>query len=375
MDYKFVIILAILLGLIFLLVKEMNSIRHSISSSYEKTKLLIGITSKDNEQKMKTGLNSCIERIKLINGDYMVQIRKMNEMGRDLIVTTNSNNYSDSDSAKKSHKNKILYLSEGIEENFSKQNSQKKEDLFKINYSNSQNKDNKYKHMSEKNIPDACLDNEICENKENKENKEIKEIKENKSDESDESNKSNKSNKSDKSNKSNKSNQSEFCEKLIENMNFDESLDESEEDEEDDEEEEECENNESHDESYNGTSMDLESEINFSENSANSVKCNSKSITTSSSKNITKNKKLENENNSNNYDNSDNSDNSNKSIVTADITITYDTLQSVDKYNKKFLEKVAKNFGIPITYKEGNNRKSLVKNELYDKIKEKLARI
>jgi len=62
-----------------------------------------------------------------------------------------------------------------------------------------------------------------------------------------------------------------------------------------------------------------------------------------------------------------------ESISTMDMALTFNTLKPVDQYKKPFLEKVAKKYSIPITCKEGTTRRQLKKEELYEKIKEKLA--
>jgi len=51
---------------------------------------------------VQIGFNNCVNRVKVINGEYMVQIRKMSEFGSQTIMpTTTSNNYSDSESVPK----------------------------------------------------------------------------------------------------------------------------------------------------------------------------------------------------------------------------------------------------------------------------------
>ena len=44
---------------------------------FEKIKLMIGLANKDNEQKMKIGFNSCVERMKSINTEpcHTIQIK------------------------------------------------------------------------------------------------------------------------------------------------------------------------------------------------------------------------------------------------------------------------------------------------------------
>ena len=69
----------------------------------------------------------------------------------------------------------------------------------------------------------------------------------------------------------------------------------------------------------------------------------------------------------------DDDENDNHSVATADISgLTIDTLKLKDEYNVDYLKQIAKRLSIPITCKDGDTRKNLKKDELYDKIKEHL---
>jgi hypothetical protein len=326
MDYKFVIILSILLGLIFLIVKEMSNIRETVNESFEKTKLLIGISNKNSEQNLKKGFNSCIDRIKLINGDYMVQIRKMSEIGRE-IITTNSNNYSDSDSVKKSTKNKIIYLSEEMEK-------KRPVDNFKINFSDEKNSKGSKQSENSKEEQVKKLSSQKDENKVSQKGSARKETEKEKSDSTSNESRTSSANTDNTDSSNTSTNDSEsYSEELS---------------------------------SDNGTKIDMDDlESNESGKSTESKHKSdaSKTITTSSSKkNNKKNKKhIENIADAG-------------SIATSDIALTLDTLKEIDEYNIEYLKKVAKQFGIPITYKdkESDTRKNYTKAVLYEKIKNRL---
>jgi hypothetical protein len=334
MDYKFITLLFLLVALIFLVVREMNNIKENMSTYYEKTKLMIGLSSKENEQKMKSGFNSCIDRIKLINGDYMVQIRKMSDLGKDKIVSTPSHIYTDTDHDNYEGDRKMLpYLSDAVNSRLDN-----KSDL-KHNEKNEPNKD----FM----IDFSKVKNDI-----------VKVDSQNKSEQKESKRKSGTS--------------------TPQNLNTSKSNEDTCSDDDDDDsyntsdystDEEtngsyESDNSSEYADSENGTTMDLEDDVEFensSENSTRSCSESNKSITTVSSK-------IE-------HDIRDNeSTGYAESTVTTDMHVTYNTLENIEKYNKKDLDKIAKNIGVPLTYKDQNTgkRPNYGKNDLYDLIKEKL---
>jgi hypothetical protein len=352
MDYKFIIILTILLGLILLIVREMNNIKTVINSSYKTSRSLIYALSEEIKQKMQSGFTSCVDKIKIINGDYMIQIRKMNEFGKDKIITTNSNDYIDSDTSIKSGQ-KIIYLSEDINENKLKKNIFENKEHFNIIYSNlnTENKSNL------KNSSNRKSDN--LENTNNKKNNEENLIKNNNNE-----NIVNTKN-ADKDSESVNSIENVDIIENSTNSNSTNNTDDS---------------NDSNDSNDTDNLNDTENIDNSNSNDSNNINNINKTNDNNDNNDNNNNNDDDNDDIKNNdttsiSNNSTNSTNDTKSIVTTDIILTLDTFQSIDNYNKKFLEKVAKNFGIPITYKDEKNvRKNLIKNELYDKIKEKLLK-
>jgi hypothetical protein len=108
MDYKFIILLIVLLGLIFFLTKELNSVRNDLDEKIKQIVICIDDNSKTLKNKIQADLNICVGKIKTINGDYIERVRKMNEVGSQPI-TNMSNNYTDTDS---NENNDIQYLSD-----------------------------------------------------------------------------------------------------------------------------------------------------------------------------------------------------------------------------------------------------------------------
>lgn len=364
MDTKFLIIFILLGIIIFLIVKEFSSLKKQINNLNEKTKNLIYTSSSDIEQKMKSNLNSCVDKIKLINGDYMVQIRKMNELGKEQILTTNSNNYSESESEVMRKKNKIMYLSEGVE-SMQKKNQ---ENNFQIKYSDKIS-EKKYDKVSEK------KQDKISEKNYNKTDvseinidEEIKKI--NYTSSHDKSNDNSDDNSDEETNDENSDENSDETDEETNEETNDETNNNS-----DDETKGETKseiNNKSNDETNDDLNdlnddlnddgqilLDTETELNYNQNSATEKKQNSENKKTPLSS-------CENEFSSDKK----NIINDNESVNTVDININ--NFHKIEHYSKKHLEKMAKFFGIPITCKDGDKRKALLKEELYEKIKEKI---
>jgi hypothetical protein len=319
MEIKFVVIFVLLGLIIFLIIKEMTSLKNQMNASNDKVKYLICTSSKEIEQKLKSNFNSCIDRIKLINGDYMVQIRKMNELGKEQIITTHSNNYSDSESQVKNKENKILYLSEGC-------GSIQKKD-FQINYTDAKS-DKKNAKSDKKEENDVKMTNNFYSTTSVNEN-----LNEDSNEDTDED---------------------------TDNSSSDSSLEESTSSSRDNSDEDEDVNIEIESE-IEYSDIDKESE-NKNKNTENDKKTNSsskKSVFSSQSHHSSPVKEI-------NFEE--------ESILTNDVNLSLNNLLPAEKYNKKFLEKVAKNFGIATYYKDGDKRKILLKEDLYEKIKEKLEK-
>lgn len=363
MDYKFIILLVILLGLIFLLVKEMSSIREEINKNFDKTKNLSDTSIKVIDQKIQRGLLDTVRKIDKINADYMVSIRRMNELGSQPIIDPTSNNYTDSESIVKNKTNKIVYLSDAANDTFVKtqkssvlisehDTAKKKQcsDAFQINYSQcvEENKQHAKRNSDTKNdlvntvkkqselSPQIQSDNLVNKQTNNSTN----EILNNISDDSDNDNDSDDNN--------NKSVEPDNCSENNEISDDD------------------SDSNESFEENSDGVSIDIDPEIMSHDDNDNnkeekkSVHSENSSITIS----LSKKKHDENEDASNNENNDEN-----ESLVTTDLILSLSSLKPLNKYNKTILEKIAKKYSIPITCKEGTTRRQLKKEELYEKIK------
>ena len=261
MDYKYIVIIVIVLVLIFLFIREMAAIKEEINIRNKETKTLISTL----DRKIEMGLNNAVNKIKVINGDYMVQTRKMNELGSQLIVPTASNAYSDSDSDK-NNVCKYPGLSDDVAVaqtpavNKDKPQTPKASD-FKVSYSNIVESAKKSAH---------------------------------------------------------------------ENVVYEES--------------------EKDDTSLDDGKVDGES-IGYHGVESDESSTSSQSSQSSQSKPVS----------------------DHESIVTSDVKLTLDTLQPIEKYKKPHLDKIAKKYSIPTTYKEGSVRRPYKKEEIYEKIKVKLS--
>jgi len=275
-EIKFIIIYLLIAIVIFIIIKEFISLKNTVKENNEKIKSLSYSSSKNIENKMRENFTSCIDEIKLLNSNYLVQIRRMNDYEKDNIITTNSNNYTDSETIAKNKTNKILYLSDGFETNEVKND-------FKIKYSDfTPSKIIKDGPISEIDIA-AELININCSNDNNNNNNNDSNIEHEESEIDSDTNST-----------------SEITKKSVHEsiISFDE-LD------------------------NNDNDNDVENMI----------------IYNNLSKNKTENKF---------------------------------ELLPIENYNKKSLEKFAKEYNIPTYYKEGEKRKVLQKDALYEKIKEKI---
>ena len=114
MDYKLIVILVILFIIVFyLIVKEINTVKAMINNHHKATEKQLEYIMEEGDRRTKIGLSSCVDKIKLINENCIVQVRRMNDIGKDCIMSSVSNNYTESDSMRRSHK-RFAYLSEGI---------------------------------------------------------------------------------------------------------------------------------------------------------------------------------------------------------------------------------------------------------------------
>lgn len=114
MDYKIIFFVVLIAGILFFLIKEINSISQNINEKSQKVIECVENHSRIIRSKMQNDVNNCVSKLKSINGEYMEQVRKMNDYASQPI-TNMSNGYSDSDSLT-SPKNIIRHLSDCPEE-------------------------------------------------------------------------------------------------------------------------------------------------------------------------------------------------------------------------------------------------------------------
>ena len=310
MDYKFAILLVVLVILIFVVIREIASVKEEINNQSKNTKALF----LSLDQKMNLGFNNCVNKTKVIMGDYMVQIRKMSEFGSQQIIATTSNGYSDSESLKHSSRPRIPYLSEN-------ENIEKKQEIkqnFQVDLSCRADQASAKKHSTKSEDHRASATKRVTENENKVTESQTKAsptfaTKESALPMLHESTES-----------SDDFDQHISIESNIINGGSElDSQDNEEEEEEKEEEEEEVEEEK-----------------------------NEKKITL----NIRKDDDLE-------------------SVVTVDMGTALDILEGLEKRKKSELEEIARRYLIPTTYKEGSMRKQYKRDELCDLIKNKLEQI
>lgn len=327
MDYKFIILLLVIVGLILFFTRELDNMKCEMSDKLDKIASYVDNSSKNTLIKMQNGFGTCVNKLKTLNGDYIEQVRKMNDYGNQPI-TNMSNHYTDTDS--RGNGMKFAALSDCRENQYvqipTKFNDQelyiseqeprrvkKTSDQFKIILPHSE-KSSKQLEGKKANL-DLIDDenNHITTESTNSEKKSVKTTPPNDNQENDSDYVDDVENIEDEENK--------FEAKEYGFGDIDEN------DIEDSDEEEE-----------------VSVEKGDSEHSSNydSITFGSRRKTESKNKNVDNDSMQE---------------------------LTIGNLQSKDMYTSEVLKKIAKNLAIPISHKEGSVRRQLRKDELYDKIK------
>lgn len=368
MDTKFIIFVVIILCVIFFIAikKDISQMNSNVDQKLDDIYKCVDTQSKSLKAKIQHDLKIFTDKIQNINGEYIEQVRKMNDYGLQPI-TNMSNHYTDSDSndgkninidclSDVKKKNDSFYMSEDCPT-----------DKFKIVY-----KDNK------KTITDTQTKNKISERSSSKSEssksssvhlKHSTNIRTNSSE-------SESTVKSEVSEKSSSSSSQSSSEKKS-NSSSKTSLNEASEEESDD--------------GSDGVAIEMSKDIIKKFKNANNKnkddkkkekkeKCDKssfsgtvhsskyESITLGSSmKKTSGTKKISTKNDSG----SSQSDNSTE--LSSDISdLSISELKPVNGYTGEYLKKIAKTLSIPITLKDGGIRKQLKKDELYDKIKSHL---
>lgn len=306
MDYKFIILLLVIVGLIIFFTRELDNMKSEIGDKLDKIASYIDNSSNNTLTKMQNGFGMCVNKIKTLNGDYIEQVRKMNDYGNQP-VTNMSNHYTDTDSQGNGIKFAALSDCRTIT-----QTNIKAADFATTSYPKKSEQTNDY-YLSED------------ENKNN--------------------------------------NMNEFKLKLPES------------------EKQQSEKNIQHKHMNMNLSLDLIDDENdhiTTESTSHSKKiCQ---IKDENNVDNTDDVSIDESEHSSNYDsvsfgskNQQKTTNENESVTTATIQkLTKNSLLPKEKYSFELLKKIAKELSIPISHKEGNTRKQLRKDELYDKINEHL---
>lgn len=417
MDYKFLILLILLLGVIFLITKEMNKMRGEFEERNTQIMSIIDNSNKSIKNKIQNDVGLCISKIKTYNSEYIQQIRKMDALGSQPI-TNMSNHYTDSVDSEKSkdNKKKLQYLSDVRADNknvtqneschlyMSDASPLDGKNLPKLNRTKEKRDDSSRHFVIElgneieqkdisspaKVIQSTALQNDQKENNNSPKIKNSEKMADTKSNNS----------KSEKESRSEKSSHSKNVEYI------DESSSEHDEDEEESMSNMSTSNmsdisvsmaqtNELSDISSgeDETEVDITDKLNMAKNPINTQQKKQpteedfEGITVGSSKGgkkgvkpsitISKQKKKIVQKitpEEDKEEDKENEPNDNMSVATTDINImTTDKLKSADMYKIDALRKMAKMYSIPVSCKEGNGRRQLAKNELYNKIKEYLS--
>lgn len=341
MDYKFVILLLVIIAVFMFLYKELDNIKNDIKSKFEELTEATTINLRNMRSKFQTDLGTCVSRIKTHNADFINQARRINLINAQPVTyVSGSNYYTETDSEKKQM---LQYLSDV------RQNVKPKESTLYMSDESRKKKSDRQK-SSHKSKSDEKIEIEETE---------IKEIRglDNNS-------------KNSESSRNNNTQNIHILENILEESNEDETenLDESSKSESvvidinqfiANDKQDETKNEEHDDEENNTVDSSEESEDNSSEQSGYG------NITLGSSKKgnngiipkfiIGKT-------------------NDNGSISTVDAEhINLKTLKSVDTYTKKELEKIAKVYSLPSTYKSDDGKRIQYKKEdLYQLIKDHL---
>ena len=96
MDYKFIIILFVFFGFIVFF-REFELMKSNINDKLDRIYMQIDNSSKHTLSKIQNEFSLNLNKMKTMNGDYIEQVRKMNDYGNQPI-TNMSNHYTDTDS-------------------------------------------------------------------------------------------------------------------------------------------------------------------------------------------------------------------------------------------------------------------------------------
>lgn len=337
MDYKLVIILFLIVTMIvFFFLKELDNIKKHITEKTED----ISASINNCTRIMQAEFTSCVKKIKILNGEYVEQVRKMNDYGSQPITNMSSYHYTDSEpktDTKKVKNASIPYLSDTREKI---KNQQETDNNFKISYDNPHVETDKMVNNLVNHVNDAEKKTDSSKSQKKPELVLIEDADSNDITDFISESDSHTDDISESTNDDSTDNKSS----VNESDTIDESIS--------------IEINKDLINDIKAKQEEHKTEQKEDEKSNNSSKYGSITLGSLKNKGVKTINKIEIGNNDND------------SIKTNDIEqLSLNTLKPVGNYNIEYLKKMAKIFSIPMTCKEGTTRRPLRKDELYDKIK------
>jgi hypothetical protein len=353
-----------MLVLILFIIKEIDLMHKDITGKIIQLSSFIDNSYKSLKAHFQSDITTCVDKLKTVNKEYISQVRKMNDYGTQQI-TNISDHYTESDGKNNQikglsdmkDKENSLYMSDNKETKETKE----KDNKYKITYDCKNGKlDKKDQHQQV-----SELNKVVNELEKNNPKKELSEkIIDNNTESSSDSSKDSKNNLKENNLKENNTKKTNLKETNTKETNTEENNTKETNTEENNTKETDTEENNS-----DGVSMDIDMKLaniknqqsggNSSESSSESSDESEDEITLTKSKKNIKNSKLNEEI---------------VSLATNEVDeLTLKTLKDVSTYTIDSLKKIAKQLSIPITNKEGKNRKYFKKNELYEKIKSHLT--
>jgi len=391
MDYKFIILLVVLLGLILFFTKELNNIRNDSDEKINRVIACVDNNSKLIRGNFKSELDGCVTKMKAINRDFMAQVRRMDSY-ESQPITVASNRFDDDDSNDKKH-NAIPYLSEAYEHNKQVKNDKDKnkesfymsEDVPNI----SDKRAPKIQSQSAGQFKVSYAENDkdqIAEKKSltsSHSSKSLNSKKSNHGDLDDNTSSESDSDSSSSQQTTSSSKKSSMSSSSVKKSDSDSNDDSSALSIEVDQDVIKKTKAQVPKKSITKSKQKNKKDVSVSNSSSSSGTVHSSkygSITLGSKKDkgVKLSKKIELKSKKKDESSSGNSGSENsdgESINTNNMNIsslTIDELKPITNYTSEYLKKVAKRFSIPLTLKDGNARRQLRKEELYDKIKANL---
>ena len=342
MDYKLIILLLIMLVLILFVIKEIDLMHKDITGKIIQLSSFIDNSYKSLKAHFQSDITTCVDKLKTVNKEYISQVRKMNDYGTQQI-TNISDHYTESDG--KNNQIKGLSDMKDKENSLYMSDNKEKDNKYKITYDCKNGKLDKKDSHQHQHQQVSELNKVVNELEKINPKKELSEkIIDNNTESSSDSSKDSKNNKEENNLKENNTKETNTEENNTKETNTEEN-------------------------NSDGVSMDIDMKLaniknqqsggNSSESSSESSDESEDEITLTKSKKNIKNSKLNEEI---------------VSLATNEVDeLTLKTLKDVSTYTIDSLKKIAKQLSIPITNKDGKNRKYFKKNELYEKIKSHLT--